>query len=112
MAPTWNSACAEEWMANLFEVRLVVSGEPTDVAVTGRELSSGREARAEHELMAGTWHSNDLARMQVYSAPAGSRCFLGLESRTMTSWTMASGSSGNIWSTSHLLALGSLGSAA
>lgn len=60
-----------ERLANLFEVRVVVSGEPTDVAVTGRELSSGREARAEHELMAGTWHTNELARMQVYSAPAG-----------------------------------------
>lgn len=60
-----------ERLANLFEVRVVVSGEPTDVAVTGRELSSGREARAEHELMAGTWHTNDLARMQVYAAPAG-----------------------------------------
>lgn len=60
-----------ERLANLFEVRVVVSGEPTDVAVTGRELSSGREARAEHELMAGAWHNNDLARMQVYAAPAG-----------------------------------------
>jgi hypothetical protein len=60
-----------ERLANLFEVRVMVSGEPTDVAVTGRELSSGREARAEHELMAGTWHNNDLARMQVYAAPAG-----------------------------------------
>lgn len=60
-----------ERLANLFEVRVVVSGEPTDVAVTGRELSSGREARAEHELMAGTWHNNDLARMQVYAAPSG-----------------------------------------
>jgi len=60
-----------ERLANQFEVRVVVSGEPTDVAVTGRDLSSGREARAEHELMAGTWHTNDLARMQVYAAPAG-----------------------------------------
>lgn len=60
-----------ERLANVFEVQVVVSGEPTDVAVTGRELSSGREARAEHELMAGAWHTNDLARMQVYSAPAG-----------------------------------------
>lgn len=60
-----------ERLANLFEVRVVVSGEPTDVAVTGRDLSSGREARAEQELMAGTWHTKDLARMQVYAAPAG-----------------------------------------
>lgn len=60
-----------ERLANLFVVRVVVNGEPTDVAVTGRELSSGREARAEHELMAGTWHTNDLARMQVYAAPVG-----------------------------------------
>lgn len=60
-----------ERLANLFEIRVVVSGEPTEVAVTGRELSSGREARAEHELMAGTWHTNDLARMQVYAAPTG-----------------------------------------
>lgn len=60
-----------ERLTNLFEVRVVLNGEPTDVAVTGRELSSGREARAEHELMAGTWHTNELARMQVYAAPAG-----------------------------------------
>lgn len=60
-----------ERLTNLFEIRLLVNGEPTEVAVTGRELSSGREARAEHELMAGTWHTNDLARMQVYAAPAG-----------------------------------------
>lgn len=60
-----------ERLANLFEVLVEVSDEPTDVVVTGHELSSGREARAEHELMAGTWHTNDLARMQVYAAPAG-----------------------------------------
>jgi hypothetical protein len=60
-----------ERLTNLFEVQVVLNGEPTDIAVTGRELSSGREARAEHELMAGTWHTNDLARMQVYAAPAG-----------------------------------------
>lgn len=65
------TAVKTERLANLFEVRVMVSGEPTDVAVTGRELSSGREARAEHELMAGIWHNNDLARMQVYAAPAG-----------------------------------------
>ena len=60
-----------ERLANLFEVRVMVNGEPTDVAVTGRELSSGREERAEHELMVGTWHTNDLARMQVYATQAG-----------------------------------------
>jgi hypothetical protein len=60
-----------ERLANLFEVRLVVNSEPTDVAVTGRELSTGHEARAEHELLAGAWYTNDLARMQVYAAPAG-----------------------------------------
>lgn len=58
-------------VANLFEIRVAVSGEPTDVAVTGRELSSGREERAEQELMAGAWQNHELARMQVYSAPAG-----------------------------------------
>lgn len=60
-----------ERLANVFEIRVVVTGEPTEVAVTGRELSSGREVRAEHGLMAGTWHNNDLARMQVYAAPIG-----------------------------------------
>jgi hypothetical protein len=60
-----------ERLTNLFEIRVVLNGEPTEVAVTGRELSSGREVRAEHEMMAGTWHTNDLARMQVYAAPAG-----------------------------------------
>ncbi|MBS0437054.1 MAG: hypothetical protein JSR75_19580 [Proteobacteria bacterium] len=59
-----------ERLANLLEVRVTVTGEPTDVAITGRELSSGRELRAEHELLAGTWHRNDLARMQVYSTDA------------------------------------------
>lgn len=61
-----------ERLANLFEVRVVVSGDPTDVAVTGRELSSGREVRVEHELIAGNWHTNELGRMQVYATPAGS----------------------------------------
>lgn len=61
-----------ERLGNLLIVRIKVSGEPTDISVTGRELSSGREARAEHGLMAGTWHNNNLARMQVYSAPTGS----------------------------------------
>lgn len=60
-----------ERIANIFEIRVVVSGEPTEVAVTGRELTSGREARSEHELMAGVWHSSDFARLQVYSAPLG-----------------------------------------
>lgn len=58
-------------LANVFEVRVVVSCKPTAVALTGRELSSGREARSEHELMAyNKWHSNALAHMQVYSVPA------------------------------------------
>lgn len=60
-----------ERLANLLEVRLNVSGNPTDINVTGHELTSGREACAEHELMAGIWHTNDLARMQVYAAPVG-----------------------------------------
>ena len=60
-----------ERLANLLEVRLTVSGDPTDINITGHELSLGRETCAEHELMAGIWHTNDLARMQVYAAPAG-----------------------------------------
>lgn len=59
-------------LANVFEVRVTVQGEPTEVAVTGKDLGSGREARAEQELMAGIWHTNDLARMQVYSVGNGS----------------------------------------
>lgn len=61
-----------ERLANLLAVRIKVSGEPTKVSVTGRELSSGRKVRAEHALMAGTWHNNDLARMQVYYSNTGS----------------------------------------
>lgn len=57
-------------LANLLEIKVTVSGEPTDVSVAGRELTTGREARAEHELLAGIWHKNDLARMQVYCATA------------------------------------------
>ena len=55
-------------LANVFEIRVTLNGEPTDVAVTGKELSSGDESRAEHELLAGIWHTNELARMQVYSS--------------------------------------------
>lgn len=57
-------------LGNLLEIKMTVAGEPTDVSISGREISSGREAQAEHELLAGIWHINDLARMQVYSAPA------------------------------------------
>ncbi|MEX8501557.1 MAG: hypothetical protein AB3X41_00735 [Leptothrix ochracea] len=59
-------------LANVFEIRVTVQGEPTEVAVTGKDLGSGREARAEHELMAGIWHTNELARMQVYNVTNGS----------------------------------------
>lgn len=61
-----------ERLGNLLDVRLRLNGEPDNFSVNGRELSSGREARAEHEFMAGTWHDNELARMQVYSAATGS----------------------------------------
>ena len=60
-----------ERLANIFEIRVVVSGEPTEVAITGRELSSDLERRAEHDVMAGTWHANDLGRIQVYAVPVG-----------------------------------------
>lgn len=60
-----------ERLDNLFEVKITVRGEPTHMAVTGSELASGRELRGEHELMAGTWHTNDVGRMQMYAVPAG-----------------------------------------
>jgi hypothetical protein len=70
--PQVATAISTSRLANVFEIRVTVQGEPTEVAITGKELGSGREARAEHELMAGVWHSNDLARMQVYSVANGS----------------------------------------
>jgi hypothetical protein len=33
-------------------------------------LNRSRTARTEHELLAGTWHRDDLARMQAYSTDA------------------------------------------
>ena len=66
------SAISTSKLANVFEIRVTVQGEPTEVAINGKELGSGREARAEHELLAGIWHTNDLARMQVYSEANGS----------------------------------------
>jgi hypothetical protein len=63
---------ATERLGNLLTVKVHVNGEPTDIAINGKELSSGREARAELELLAGTWHQADLARMQVYCTPQGS----------------------------------------
>ena len=66
------TAVSTSRLANVFEIRVTVRGAPSDVAVTGKELGTGLEARAEHELLAGTWHTNDLARMQVYSTANGS----------------------------------------
>jgi hypothetical protein len=91
-----------ERLANVLEVRVVVSGEPTDVTVTGRELSSGREARAEHELMAGKWHTNDLGRMQVYAAPAASthvvHVLIDVESLKPGIWILGFGARiGGVW---------------
>lgn len=91
-----------ERVANVFEVRVTISGEPTEVAVTGRELASGREARAEHELMAGTWHTNELARMQVYSAPAGNshiiHVLIDVESLKPGVWLLGFGARvGGVW---------------
>lgn len=64
------TAVATSRLANVFEIRVTLQGEPTEIAVTGKGLSHGRESRVEHELMAGEWRTNDLARMQAYSAPA------------------------------------------
>lgn len=67
--PHYATNVATERLANLLTVKLTVSGEPTDVSINGKELSSGREALAEHELLAGNWHQSDLARVQAYSVP-------------------------------------------
>jgi|GEM_PF-1309067 len=68
-----------ERVTRLFEIRVTLNGEPTDVSVTGRELNSGREARAEYKLMAGTWHDSGFGRMQVFSAPSGSSYVLHVQ---------------------------------
>lgn len=91
-----------ERLANVFEVRVVVQGEPTDVSITGRELSTGKEGRAEHELMAGIWHTNDLARMQVYSAATGAahvvHVLIDMESLRPGIWLLGFGARiGGVW---------------
>lgn len=58
-----------ERIANLFEIKILVLGEPTAISITGHDLVSGREARAEHELTLGVWHTNELGQMQVYAYP-------------------------------------------
>lgn len=65
------SAIATSKLGNVFEVRLTLRGEPTGLALHAREVCSGREAKAEIEIAAGEWRTNDFARMQVYCAPAG-----------------------------------------
>lgn len=59
-------------LANVFEIRVKMLGEPLAIAIGGTELYSGRQARAEQDVLAGEWRTNDLARMQVYCAPAAS----------------------------------------
>ena len=91
-----------ERLANVFEIRVVVQGEPTDVSITGRELSTGQEARAEHELIAGSWHSNDLARMQVYGEPTGKshvvHLLIDMESLKPGIWIFGLGAKvGGVW---------------
>lgn len=67
--PHYATHVASERLANLLTVKLTVRGEPTDVSINGKEISTGREARAEHELLAGNWHQSELARMQAYCTP-------------------------------------------
>jgi hypothetical protein len=91
-----------ERLANQLEIRVTVTGEPTDVAVVGRELESGRELRAEHELLAGTWHRDELARMQVFSVPAGTKhvvhVLIDVETLKPGVWTLGLGARiGGAW---------------
>jgi len=91
-----------EHIANQFETRIALGGEPTDISVQGLELSSGRKVRAEHELMAGTWHTNEVARMQVYSAPTGSsyvlHVLIDIESLKPGVWIFEFGARvGGVW---------------
>lgn len=91
-----------ERLANQLEIRVTVTGEPTDVAVVGRELASGRELRAEHELLAGTWRRDELARMQVFSTLAGAKhvvhVLIDVESLKPGVWTLALGARvGGAW---------------
>jgi hypothetical protein len=67
--PHYATNVATERLANLLTVKLTVSCEPTDVSINGKELSTGREAHAEHVLLAGSWHQSELARVQAYSVP-------------------------------------------
>ncbi len=91
-----------EQIANMLEIRISVRGEPTDVAITGREITSEREVRAEHQLMAGVWHTNELARMQLYSASAGNtqvvHVLIDIESLKPGIWILGFGARvGGVW---------------
>jgi hypothetical protein len=96
------TAISTSRLANIFEIRVTVQGEPTEFSITGKELGSGREARAEYELLAGVWHTNDLARMQVYGATSGSAhiIYLLLDVTTLPPgvWTLGFGARiGGLW---------------
>jgi len=89
-------------LANVFEIRVSVNGEPTDVAVTGKQISTGLEVRAEQELMAGIWHTNDLARMQVYGSRTGNShvIYVQIDIETLKPgvWTLGFGARiGGVW---------------
>ena len=55
-------------LANVYEVRLKMHGEPTAIVVNGVDVNSGSHARAEQDVISGEWRTSEFARMQVYCA--------------------------------------------
>ena len=91
-----------ERLANLVIVRIKIHGEPTEISISGRELASGHQTTAEHQLMAGTWHTNDLARMQAYSSGGGNtheiHLLIDIETLSQGTWLVSFGACiGGIW---------------
>lgn len=65
------TAVKTERIANLLEICVVVSDQPTDVTITANDLSSGYEAQTQHSVESDSWQLSDLGRMRAYAAPLG-----------------------------------------
>lgn len=100
--PHTASKVAADRMANLFQLHIMLADEPTEIAISGRELCSGKEVKVEQRLLAGVWTTNELARMQVFAAPMGSshcvHLLIDVETLTPGIWTLSFGANiGGIW---------------
>lgn len=100
--PHLATALATSRMANTLEICVTLQGEPAALAITGKELATGRELRVEQEVIAGEWRSHELARMQMYSVQTGvvylAHIHIDMQTLPQGVWTLVFGARiGGVW---------------